>query len=1324
MAIRRPCTVLALVAHAWMLVATSVAVAAEPAAQADSSQFGNTRNEQTEAAPAVAEFLDEAGRLSLPAGYSGSLDPAGLQMQLDADGAPRFVAAAAPAKDNENSLGGSDPNQRWSAGFGLGTGCDSFVRAIVTTANGDLYVGGNFSSCGGVPANNIARYQPLTNTWSALGSGAGNGVNGQVQALAISGNDLYVGGQFSESNVGAGVATSNLARWNGSSWSALGSGAGNGLNNSVTSLAVSGTDLFAAGSFTAANAGAPITANRVARWNGSAWSVLGSGAGNGVNSTVTALAVSGSDLYVGGVFTEANSGAGISVNRLARWNGSVWSSVGSGAGNGVNNQINALAVAGGDLYVGGSFTQANVGEPINLNRLARWNGTAWSAVGSGGGNGVDGTVQALAVSGTDLYVGGFFTTANTGSPITANQVARWNGSAWSALGSGGGNGVGMGVSPSVSALSIAGGELFVGGGFNEANLGAPVGTNYIARWNTSTWSALGNGSGNGINGQVLAMAVSGGDLYVGGGFTMVGNLRANYIARWNGSSWSALGSGAGNGLNNTVNALALLGGDLYVGGQFNQANAGASIAASGLARWNGSTWSAVGSGAGNGVSGTVRALLVSGSDLYVGGFFTQVNQGASIPANYIARWNGASWSALASGTGNGVDSSVNALLISGGDLYVGGFFTQANVGAPISANRIARWNGSAWSALGSGAGNGLNTTVNALAIYNGDLYVGGGFTEANTGAPITANRLARWNGTSWSAVGSTGNGLNGTVQALLVAGGDLYVGGGFSQANVGATPLTAQAVARWNGSRWTTLGSGHDPTVSVFAQTDADTLYTGGSYKTAGNQISSRFARYRMRGSLDVTVSGNGEVQSSVGGISCPGVCSAALSWDQPVTLTATPAPGSAFAGWSGGGCSGTAPCLLSFDQDSSVTANFVLTYSVGGTVAGLTGSGLVLRNNGTDDLPIGADGEFTFATAVPDLGAYSVSVAAQPSSPGQTCSVSAGSGNVAGANVTNVAVNCVLNSYTVTPSASTGGSITPSTPQLVLHGQTTAFALSASSGFYLSSVGGSCGGALAGNTFTTAAIIAPCTVQALFASQITSTTTLSASANPVRTGTPVSFEAVVSASSVAPDGQIVITASSGESCTDTGSDITGGSARFSCELSFSTLGPRTLIASFSGSVTHQNSSSAALNFAVMRFADLSVNISDGQGLVTPGQSLSYLIEVRNSGPDAAPGSQLVLASTPALLNSDWTCTAVGVATCPAASGSGELGGVVNLPAGSGLDFIQNGQVNGQLQQSQIVTVELSASAAAPDFAFDPQTANNQASDENLSELLFADGFE
>jgi len=132
-------------------------------------------------------------------------------------------------------------------------------------------------------------------------------MNYYVTALAVyddgSGPALYAGGEFSTAG---GVAAMRIARWNGSSWSSLGSG----ISRAVNALAVyddgAGPALYAGGYFTAADG---VAANRIAKWDGSSWSALGSGIGIDTNDAVFALTVfddgAGPALFAGGVFPVA-----------------------------------------------------------------------------------------------------------------------------------------------------------------------------------------------------------------------------------------------------------------------------------------------------------------------------------------------------------------------------------------------------------------------------------------------------------------------------------------------------------------------------------------------------------------------------------------------------------------------------------------------------------------------------------------------------------------------------------------------------------------------------------------------------------------------------------------------------------------------------------------------------------------------------------------------------------------------------------------------------------------------------------------------------------
>lgn len=349
--------------------------------------------------------------------------------------------------------------------------------------------------------------------------------------------------------------------------------------------------------------------------------------------------------------------------------------------------------------------------------------------------------------------------------------------------------LGSGVNGTVDALIVYDGALVAGGTFTSAGDAEALG---LATWNGSAWAPLGGGVSGGL-GTVAAFAIYQGDLIVSGSFEKAGTTDARCIARWNGTSWSPLGAGLQGtylpGLDTSVEALAVYNGELYAGGNFVQAGE-AETRTNCIARWDGAQWSTAGQSPGpqDGLL-FIGDLEVFGGALIAGGRFslTDIEGGTTY---HIAQWNGTAWSAL--GTGISRSTSVSALDVFGNSLVVGGNFQKAGA---TDARSIALWNGTTWSAMGRGVGGGASgggPDVHALLSFNETLVAGGLFDVAGDS---TAAKIARWDGTRWLSLGGgmEGEGNVVGVRALAEFRGELIAGGGFNTA--GGDP--ANAVARW-----------------------------------------------------------------------------------------------------------------------------------------------------------------------------------------------------------------------------------------------------------------------------------------------------------------------------------------------------------------------------------------------------------------------------------------------------------------------------------------------------------------------------------------------
>jgi hypothetical protein len=495
------------------------------------------------------------------------------------------------------------------APVGGGVGGPADTVTTLQFLGDDLYIGGLFTTAGGVSALNVAHWNG--SSWSALGSGLKTTTTPAVNGLAFLGTDLYATGYFT--NAG-GISSSCVAKWDGGSWSNLG-----GLNGTGRRAISNNNSIYICGDF---NMASNVLGNHLIGWDGANWFGVTAKPSQGTHTFVQSLGFGSDGLYMGGIFTRVGT---TSASRIARWDGANWNALAggvTGSFNGSSVIVRAIKGQDNNVYIGGDFSTADT---LSVANIAFWDGANWQTMGYG----VDSQVNAIDANSSEVYVGGFFTNALNfpGFPMPVNNIAQWDAVfGWAPLGSG--------VNATVAAIAVSGGNVYAGGSFTNAS---GVTANRIAMWNGSSWSSLGTGTANGLgNGTVSAILVDGSDVYVGGTFTNAGGAPAKAIAKWNGSSWSALGSGMINSGTASVTSMAKIGSYLYVGGNFT--NAGGIITRT-VARWNGSSWEAMGSGVGNEtLPGAARAsaMAAQGNDLYVGGIFETAGV---VDSEYIAHWN-------------------------------------------------------------------------------------------------------------------------------------------------------------------------------------------------------------------------------------------------------------------------------------------------------------------------------------------------------------------------------------------------------------------------------------------------------------------------------------------------------------------------------------------------------------------------------------------------------------------------------------------------------------------------------------------------------------
>jgi len=552
-------------------------------------------------------------------------------------------------------VGGTDI-RAWNGLAWVSLGFVTGAARALHVHQGDLIVGCWVgSTIGGVAVNGVARRNSVAGSWEVLGGGLSGANNHHAAAFAtdaLNGN-LYAIGQFTGAG---GVASANVAQWDGRAWSAVGGGLGDASWFASTfrdAVATPAADRRLVVVKPAASM--PGALGKVHRFDGTDWHPM---------AEVDWFA--GQVLCVGSYARSSSGDPTIIVGGNIDWieaDGDAKGVVEHDGAEGwlpLRHSTPMRGLAYADSWVYGVGDVVNTGEGPAFTRILRWNGTTVEPLAtSGGAEGANGTVRAiharvLGDGRTEVFVGGSFTMV---AGVAASRIARFtiaSGAAtgtWSAMGSG--------FNDSVLTIAEHADEIYAGGQFTSSGL---LPRARIARWSGSSWQSLGSG----LNGDVHAIVSFNGQLHATGEFSGSGiGFNLQRIARWTGSSWQQL---ANAGLNGVGRALAVDGFTLVVGGTF--LSAGGAAGTSAIARWDGTAWSSIGGG----FIGNVYALAAADGLLWAGGSSLSFGGGEGT----LACFADGSWSS--SSAFDQPQSIVRSLRVVQDSLHVAGDFIRIGDG--------------------------------------------------------------------------------------------------------------------------------------------------------------------------------------------------------------------------------------------------------------------------------------------------------------------------------------------------------------------------------------------------------------------------------------------------------------------------------------------------------------------------------------------------------------------------------------------------------------------------------------------------------------------
>ena len=569
-------------------------------------------------------------------------------------------------------------------------------------------------------------------------------------------------------------------------------------------------NVYAAGRFTNA-AGAYY----VAKWNGHAWSELGSGF-NALNANNDIFTVSVDELgnvYAAGFFTNASG-----KYYVAKWDGHSWSELGKGlTALNANGPINCLATdIGGNVYAGGSFMNSS-----NEYYLAKWNGTKWSETGSVvSALDANGAIQSVAINNkNEVYVAGYFTNG------LRYYVAKWNQVSWSSVDNMQSS---LPANDPIQSITVdANDNLYAGGKFlNKA------GHSFVAQWNKTGWNEMG-GEGDPFysNQPIYQIAAHSTDeVYVSGYF--LDNGGRYYLEHWNGSGWQQLSVPDTSGLNLYISSTANSGkshqmvadkqGNLYVTG-WHTISLDNNYPC--VLKWDGVKWSILEDfpNSLNAINnspaykGVTKIEMDRQGNIYVAGSFNDSAYGSCS----LVKWDGKTWSRL---PGSRADYIQDFCVTGDGNIYAFGGFED----------KIAQYNAAKniyWQEVRNGNSRlivpGSNVFMALATDTSNNLYVTGDFTNS-----AGKRYFPKWDGKSWSEFGIA----NALGKVLTIdQKNNIY-------ATDGAGAIVGGVITRWNGTSWVSIGVSvgtNDvyPIGSLLATDPAGNVYTDAENGNGGSFI-------------------------------------------------------------------------------------------------------------------------------------------------------------------------------------------------------------------------------------------------------------------------------------------------------------------------------------------------------------------------------------------------------------------------------------------------------------------------------------------------------